>query len=230
MKKYKVIDILNLANKKYTLYFSKEDKGTQINTYTKRIRKCLKNKGYEKPFNDIKASDVYYIVDYELKDYFIKNSIMPDYLQKDDLLAQEANDREVRMLTQYKNNQNIGYVDAKSQKSLDEVLNSIKDSDYDPIKKLRDVCNSEDVDLWNELDFIEKNLEKFKQNYIFYALLKQNHEHFDQAQYIKDFFERDKYIDDRGMVEVPKYGYSKYNDKLNEPFRNYIKSSEKDKN
>ncbi|CCK84847.1 Protein of unknown function [Lactobacillus equicursoris DSM 19284 = JCM 14600 = CIP 110162] len=30
------------------------------------------------------------------------------------------------------------------------------------------------------------------------------------------------------MVEVPKYGYSKYNDKLNEPFSNYI-SSEEDK-
>lgn len=225
MTKYKVKDILNLANKKYTLYFDKDMYETQVNTYTRRIRKALKEHGYEKPFNNIKESDAFYLIDHELKNYFINNSAMSDLLKKDEKKAAEAEDQEMRIINQFKNNEPEGYNDAASQKSLDEVLDSIKDTDYDPISKLRAICNSEDTEFSNQIDYLEKELNEFKQNYIFYALLQMTDKHFNQVQFIKDYFERDKYLDDRGMIYKPMYGYSKYDEKLNDPIKSYIKNN-----
>lgn len=226
MTKYKVKDILNLANKKYTLYFDKDTYETQVNTYTRRIRKALKEHGYKKPFNNIEEADAFYLIDHELKEYFIDNSAIPDILKRDEKKASEAEDQEIRILNQYKNNEPVGYNDAPSQKSLDEVLNSIKDTDYDPISKLRAICNSEDTELSGQIDYLEKKLNELKQNYIFHALLQMNGEYFNQAKYINDYFERNKYLDDRSIIYKPMYGYSKYDIKLKNPINSYIEKKE----
>lgn len=68
-------------------------------------------------------------------------------------------------------------------------------------------------------------LNEFKQNYIFYALLQLTKKHFHQAQFIKDYFERNKYLDTRGMIYKPMYGYSKYDNKLNDPIKSYVKDN-----
>lgn len=223
MTKYKVKDILNLANKKYTLYFDKDTYETQVNTYTRRIRKALKEHGYKKPFNNIEEADAFYLIDHELKNYFIDNSTRPDLLKRDEKLAVEAEDREMRINNQYKNNEPLGDNDAYSQKSLDEVLDSIKDTDYDPISKLKDICNSGDDEFGNKIDYLKKELNELKQNYIFHALLQLNNEHFNQVQFIKDYFALDNYLDYRGMI--PMYGYSKYYLKLKDPINSYIEKN-----
>ena len=128
----------------------------------------------------------------------------------------------MRIINQFKNNEPEGYNDAPSQKSLDEVLDSIKDTDYDPISKLNAICNSEDIELGNQIFYLEKKLNELKQNYIFHALLQLNNEHFNQVQFIKDYFERDNYLDDSSMISKPKYGYSKYDIKLKDPINSYI--------
>lgn len=225
MTKYKVKDILNLANKKYTLYFDKDTYETQVNTYTRRIRKALKEHGYKKPFNNIEEADAFYLIDHELKNYFIDNSAIPDILKRDEKKAAEAEDQEMRIINQFKNNEPEGYNDAPSQKSLDEVLDSIKDTDYDPISKLKAICNSEDTELGGQIDYLEKKLNELKQNYIFHALLQLNNERFNQVQFIKDYFERNNYIDDRSMIYKPKYGYSKYDIKLKDPINSYIEKN-----
>lgn len=223
MALYSVRDILNLANEKYSLYFDKNNKETQINTYTRQIRKILKKKGYKRPFNNIKEKDVHTLIDDDLKHYFINYSTMRDSLEKDEQLANEVEDREHRIMTQFKNNEPEEYNDAPSTQKFDEVLNSITNDDYDPISKFRAICNSADVEFGNQIDKLQKELNNFKQNYIFYTLLKMNNEEFDQSQFIKDFFELSKHVDDRGMLSKPVYGYSKYNDKLNDPIHSYIK-------
>ena len=222
MKKYKVIDILTIADKTYSLYFNKEDKERQVNTYTRRIRKALKKHGYAKPFNDIKVADVYYLVEHELKDYFIANSIDSELLEKDRQLAKKYEDQEKRMIEQ------LGDKipdDALSHESLDDVINSLKRDEYDPISKLKEICGSGDEELWGQIQYLDKMLSKFKQDYIFNALLKLNHEEFDQKQFIKDYFERNQHIDDRTITGIPMYGYSKYNDKLSNPINFYINSN-----
>lgn len=221
MKKYKVIDILNLANKKYALYFDEDDKSTQINTYTKQIRKMLRKHGYTKPFNDIKIADVYFLVDHELKDYFISNSINKNSLEKDRQLAKKYEDQEKRMIEQQGE---IIPDDALSHDSLNDVIDSIRSNEYDPISKLKEICGTGDTELWGQIQYLDKMLSKFKQDYIFSALLKLNKEEFDQRQFIKDYFERMQYIDDRTITGVPMYGYSKYNDKLSDPINHYIHS------
>lgn len=223
MKRYKVRDILNMANKKYSLYFDQEDKDTQINTYTKQIRKVLKNEhGYKRPFDNIKISDAYYLVDYELKDYFIANSVNRSSLEKDELLAQKYEEREKRMIEQ----QGDPYPDdALSHEPLDKVIDNLKDDEYDPISKLKEICSKSDDEFSSEIEYLDKLLHEFKQNYIFYALLKMRNEQFDQKQFIKDYFERNRHIDDRTLFGDPMYGYSKYNDKIKDPINHYIYNS-----
>lgn len=221
-KKYKVIDILNLADQTYSLYFDKDNKDNKINTYTRQIRKTLEKHGYHKPFNNIRISDVYYLVEHELKDYFISNSVDSESLEKDKKLIKKYEDQEKRIINQQ---EEIIPDDALAHDSLNDVINSMKSTEYDPISKLKEICGSRDDELAGQIQYLDKLLSKFKQEYIFNALLKLNKEEFDQKQFIKDYFERNLHIDDRTIVGVPMYGYSKYNDKLTNPISYYIHSS-----
>ena len=226
MNRYKVLDILKLANEKYSLYFDADNKSTQINTYTKQIRKILKRHGYVKTFNNISVADAYYLVDHELKDYFISNSNNRELLEKDDQLAQKYEDMEERMIDQQEEEFPD---DALSHDSLGDVIDSIKNDEYDPISKLKEICTSNDDELGGKISYLDKLLSQFKQEYIFHALLKLNNEEFNQRQFIKDFFERDLHIDDRSLVGIPMFGFSKYNDKLSDPISAYISSCDKNK-
>lgn len=221
-KKYKVIDILNLADQTYSLYFDKDNKDNKINTYTRQIRKTLEKHGYHKPFNNIRISDVYYLVEHELKDYFISNSVDSELLEKDKKLIKQYENKEERLISQQ---QDPHPDDALCHDSLIDVINAMKSNEYDPISKLEEICSSGDDEFGIQIQYLDKLLSKFKQEYIFNALLKLNKEEFDQKQFIKDYFERSLHIDDRTMIGVPKYGYSKYNDKLTNPISSYVHSS-----
>lgn len=235
MKKFKVSEIIEMADKKYDLYGLDPDDPQfkqNLDTYSKQIRKYLKDK-YHYPkldpethklgYKNIDIEIANYIVDHGLKDYFIDRSNNRNLYRR----AQELNQADLQHyekdVYRFKVNN-----PAESLEEDERLFDKEKEDFLSFLQTQSDPVSLSDIrakypHLRYSLDQLDKALDKAKLNYVFETILKQNNVTFNQNEFIQDFFERNDQIDDSNIAyEEINAEYVKLNDKLSS-LSSYIK-------
>lgn len=239
-----VTDILEEAKRKYNLEDVSHEKTQLANgqtiddtnsldsTYKRRITRALNNKGYGQKngrkykVNSAVARD---LIDKDLKKYFIQHSKdNSGYKQDAELQKQVKNkiDNEINHYGLVTNNPNTPdyYNDALSENTLEKVISTISDDEYNPIPRLKATLNSDDTELGTILDNLESEIKNVKQEFIFRVLLTNNYKSkFKQKKFISDYIYLYTHLVDYAHGDPkPELGYTNYKKKLDDPLKYYF--------
>lgn len=238
-KKVSISDYIELMNKKYLLFNNNDvDKTNKVDAYRKYVTKLVK-KHHIKHYSEGRTK---YLFDWEqiqelqelTQSYFL-NKQRQNLNQKD----RELRDLEIARILEKKGKCNckkerdkvIGKVKFLTDKEIVKeedklnrlVYSTIDNQTLDPVLLIKQRLESEnrfDDEFFKQL---AKALEKLKNETMFRnATNKEKLLGLNQMTYISDYLKMKLYIEEyEDKYEVIRFGFSKYNIKLNNPFQYY---------
>lgn len=239
LKRLSISDYIELMNEKYLLFDNNDvDKASKVDAYRKYIIKLVK-KHHIKYYGEGKTK---YLFDWEqiqelqglTQSYFLKKQNQ-HLSQKDrkvrDLEITGLLEKEGKCNSKKERDRIIGelkFLTDKEMKEKENKLNwlvymAIDNQTYNPVLLIKQHLKNEkrfEDGFFNQL---QKALSELKSNTVFYNLTSEEKLlGFDQITYISDYLKRQLYIEKyKGKYEVIRFGFSKYDTKLNAPLQHY---------
>ena len=239
LKRLSISDYIELMNKKYLLFDNNDvDKASKADAYRKYIIKLVKKHNI-KHYSEGKIK---YSFDWkqiqELQEltqpYFLKKQSQ-NLSEKDRKLRNKEIarilEREGKCNDKKERDRAIGELKFLTDKEIIEkegklnrlVYMTIDNQTYNPVLLMKQHLKNEKRFEGGFFNQLEKALSKLKSDTIFYNLTSEEKLlGFDQITYISDYLKRQLYIEKyKGKYEVIRFGFSKYDTKLNAPLQHY---------